>query len=526
MDLLLNLRRTVNNFPDAPAIIAGNVRMNWREYDLESRNLAAGLVALGARPGDRIAILALNSYRYAILYYAVIRIGAILVPLNTRFSPAEHVYTLDDSGATILIVDDTFLPMVENIAPHLHTVRQYLHMGNGSAPREMQTYQTVLAAGREQAGYKDVQPNEDDVIGLFYTGGTTGHPKGVMLTHKNLMTNHLQILATCPFPHPLNHLHVAPMFHLADGVFVFMVTLLGGCHTILPTFDPITVLETIQRERITHIMLVPTMITMMVQIPTIQNYNLSSLQRIIYGASPIPLEVLKKAMSVFPCEFVQAYGMTEASPILTLLLGEEHRKAVSAALGSAEARRLSSAGQPIVGVDVRIVNERDQEVGVGEIGEVVARGPNVMKGYWNQAEETVVGLRDGWLHTGDLALRDDYAFFYIVDRKKDMIISGAENIYSAEVENALYTHPAVLEAAVIGVPDPKWGERVHAVVVLKPGHAATTEELIGSCRERIAGYKVPRSIELADALPKSGAGKILKRELRDKYWQGQSRQIH
>ncbi len=526
MDLLLNLRRTVNNFPDAPAIIDGSIRMNWREYDLETRHVAAGLVALGARPGDRTAILAFNSYRYAILYYAVIRIGAILVPLNTRFSPAEHVYTLNDSGATILIIDDTFLPLVEILAPQLQTVRQYLHMGNSSTPQEMQEYQAVLAAGRNQTTYKDVQPDEDDVIGLFYTGGTTGNPKGVMLTHKNLMSNHLQILATCPFPIPLNHLHVAPMFHLADGVFVFMVTLLGGCHTIVPTFDPVTVLETIQRERITHIMLVPTMINMMVQVSTIGDYDLSSLQRIIYGASSIPLEVLKKAMSVFPCEFVQAYGMTEVSPILTLLLGEEHRKAVSAAPDSPEAHRLLSAGQPIVGVDVRIVDERGQEVAIGGIGEVVARGPNVMKGYWNQAEETAVGLRDGWMHTGDLASRDDYSFFYIVDRKKDMIISGAENIYSAEVENALYTHPAVLEAAVIGVPDPKWGERVHAVVALKSGHQVTTEELIGTCRERIAGYKVPRSIELVDALPKSGAGKILKRTLREKYWQGHSRQIN
>ena len=203
MDLLLNLKRTVNNFPDAPAIIDGSVRMNWREYDLETRTLAAGLMTLGVQPGDRIAILALNSSRYAILYYAVIRIGAILVPLNTRFSPAEHVYTLKDSGATILIVDDTFLPLVETLAPQLHTVRQSLHMGNGSTPREMQAYQTVLAAGSNQTTYNDVQPDEDDVIGLFYTGGTTGNPKGVMLTHKNLMANHLQILATCPFPKPL-----------------------------------------------------------------------------------------------------------------------------------------------------------------------------------------------------------------------------------------------------------------------------------------------------------------------------------
>ncbi len=526
MDLLLSLRRTVNNFPDMPAIIDGNVRMNWHEYDVETRTLAAGFVALGVTPGDRIAILALNSYRYAVLYYAVIRMGAIVVPLNTRFSPAEHIYTLNDSEAVILVVDDTFLPMIENIASQLQTVQKYVHVGNSSTPLGMQAYQAVLIAGRSQTTYNDIQPDENDVIGLFYTGGTTGHPKGVMLTHKNLMVNQMQSATTCSFPSPLNHLHVAPMFHLADGIFVFLVTLLGGCHTFQPTFDPLTILETIQREHITHLQLVPTMITMLVQVPTIQNYDLSSLQQVTYGASPIPSEVLKKAMSVFPCQFVQAYGMTEASPVLTMLSGKAHSQAIRAEQGSPDARRLTSAGQPIIGVDVRIIDERGQEVAVGEVGEVVARGPNVMKGYWKQSEDTIVGLRDGWLHTGDMAQRDEHAFFYIMDRKKDMIISGGENIYSTEVENALYTHPAVLEAAVIGVPDTKWGERVHAVVVLKPSQQATIEELINTCRASIAGYKVPRSLELVDALPKSGAGKILKRTLREQYWQGHSRQIN
>jgi long-chain acyl-CoA synthetase len=526
MDLLLCYRRTVNHFPDAPAIIDGNVRMNWREYDLETRNLAAGLVALGAKPGDRIAILALNGYRYAAFYHGVIRMGGVMVPLNTRSAPAEHVYTLNDSGAVILVVDDTFLSMAETIAPHLPTVQHYLYAGNNPCPATMQAYQEVLETGRNLGTYQDHQPDENDLIGLFYTGGTTGYAKGVMLTHNSMMTNLLQSIATSLFPAPLNHLHVAPMFHLADGTFVFLTTALGGCHTFLPTFDPVTLLETIQRERITHTLLVPTMINILVQVPNIQDYDLSSLQRVSYGASPIPGEVLKKAMHVFPCQFVQGYGLTGASPALTLLSWEAHLKALHAEPGSPEARRLFSAGQPLVGIDVRIVDEQGQDVPVGEIGEIVARGPNVMKGYWKQSEETAITLRGDWLHTGDLASRDDQFFFFVVDRKKDMIISGGENIYSTEVENALYTHPAILEAAVFGVPDPKWGERVHAVVVLKPGQHTTPEELIASCRGKIAGYKVPRSIELADALPKSGAGKILKRILREKYWQDQPRQIH
>jgi long-chain acyl-CoA synthetase len=284
-------------------------------------------------------------------------------------------------------------------------------------------------------------------------------------------------------------------------------------------------LETIQRERVTHCVLVPTMINALIQVPTIGEYDLTSWQLVIYGASPIAPEVLRKAMRLLPCDFIQAYGMTEAAPALTVLSSADHRAMVRAEPGSPAARRLTSCGQPIVGVDVRVVNATGKEVAPGEIGEVVARGPNVMKGYWNKAAETAYGLRDGWLHTGDLATVDERNYIYIVDRLKDMIISGGENVYSTEVEAAIYAHPAVLEAAVIGVPDPTWGERVHAVVVLKPSHAATDEDIVEVCRLRIAGYKVPRSVEFVEALPKSGAGKILKRALRDPYWQDQQRRV-
>jgi long-chain acyl-CoA synthetase len=526
MDLLVNLRRTVRLSSDASAIVDGEVRKTWREYDQATRDLAAGLVALGARPGDRIAVLALNGYRYAELFYGVLRMGGIIVPLNTRAAPAEQVYTLNDSEATILFVDPTFLPMVQGIASLLPTVRHTILMGDGECLAGMHSYQAVLDAGKNLGDYQDVQPDEDDVTGLFYTGGTTGYPKGVMLTHKGRAAGHMQFLSTSSLPKPLRTVHVAPLFHIAGCSFFFTVTLLGGCHVFLPTFNPVQILETIQQERITQATLVPTMINALLQVPTIRDYDLSSLQHILYGASPMPLEVLKKAMSVFSCQFVQAYGLTEAGPTLTVLPWEAHLHALQAEPGSPEARRLTSAGQPLIGLDVRVVDEQGQEVAIGEVGEIVARGPNIMQGYWKMAEETAYGLRDGWLHTGDLATRDEQSFFYVVDRKKDMIVSGGENIYSAETENALYAHPAVLEAAVIGVPDSKWGERVHAVVVLKPGQHATEEELVACCRERIASYKVPRSLEFIDTLPKSAAGKILKRTLRDKYWQGQTRQVN
>lgn len=526
MDLLLNLRRTVHHTPDAPAIVDGDVRMTWRDYDQQTRDLAAGLVALGTQSGDCIAVLGLNSYRYAVLYYGILRMGGIVVPLNTRFAPAEHIYTINDSEATILLVDETFLPMVESIAPQLPTVRHRILLGNGPCPEGMHTYQAILDLGKSQGAYEDVLPDENDVTGLFYTGGTTGHPKGVMLTHKNRMANAMQYFATTPFPNPLKTLHIAPIFHLASGGHFFAVTMLGGCHAFLPAFHPVQVLETIQNERITQILLIPTMITALLQVPNIQDYDLSSLKHILYGGSPISLEVLKQALNIFKCEFLQGYGMTETGGGLARLTWDVHVKAMQAEPGSPEARRLLSVGQALAGVDLRIVDEQGQEVAAGEVGEIIVRAQNVMKGYWKQAEETAYGLRDGWLHTGDLATRDERHFIYVVDRKKDMIVSGGENVYSAETEQALYTHPAVLEAAVIGVPDPKWGERVHAVVVLKSGQQAMAKELIAHCRTRIAGYKVPRSLEFMDELPKSAVGKILKRTLREKHWQGHTRQVN
>lgn len=524
MDSLLGLRRAVRLYPDRPAVVDGETRLTWREFDERTRKLAAGLRTLGVQPRDRVAVLALNSFRYLELYYGIPRVGGIIVPLNHRFVPFELVYTLNDSGAVALVVDEAFAPVADTILPELPTVRHLIFAGSRPAPAGMRAYEDLLDLASGPIG-DDAQPDPNDLAGIFYTGGTTGKAKGVMLTHANLHANALHYLVHLEFRPEHNYLHVPPMFHLADGPTSFCLTMVGACHTILPRFTPIAMLEAIQRERVTHCVLVPTMVNALIQVPTIGAYDLSSWKLLMYAASPIAPDVLTTAMRLLPCDFLQGYGMTEAAPLLTILSAEDHREIARAKPGSPVARRITSCGQPIVGVDVRVVNAEGEDVAPGEVGEVVAQGPNVTKGYWNKAEETAYGLRDGWLHTGDLATVDEGNYIYIVDRLKDMIISGGENVYSTEVEAAIYAHPAVLEAAVIGVPDPTWGERVHAVVVLKSDQRATANDIVEVCRGRIAGYKVPRSVEFVDSLPKSGAGKILKRALRDRYWQGQERRI-
>jgi long-chain acyl-CoA synthetase len=514
MDILVGLRRAAQNFADCTAIIDGDTRLTWHDVDHRVRGLANGLRRHGTQRGDRLATLMLNSYRYLELYYAVPRVGALVVPLNYRLAEPELAAILDDSGASVLVVDDSFAPTGQHLAERSHV--RLIHAGVGVTPVGMQSYEELVDDVTDVDPDGDWAPDDDDLVGLFYTGGTTGRAKGVMLSHKNLATNALHATIEFRYGSDTNYLHAAPMFHLADMASTFSVTMLGGCHTILNSFSPVAVLETIQRARVTHAALVPTMVNALIQVPEVRDYDLTSLHQLLYGASPMPVALLKRAMEILPCDFVQGYGLTEAAPALTRLTPEDHRRGI-AEPDTIWERRLTSAGQSDVGVDVRVVDEAGRDVAPGEVGEVIARGPNIMQGYWNQAQETAYGLRDGWLRTGDLATVDEGNYIYLVDRKKDMIVTGGENVYSIEVEGALYSHPSVLEAAVIGVPDATWGERVLAVVVLKPDQGVSAEELIAHCRERIAGYKTPRSVEFVETLPKSGAGKLLKAPLREKY---------
>jgi long-chain acyl-CoA synthetase len=503
------------------AVVCGETRYTWDDFDQRTDALARGLANLGVQRGDRVAVLMLNCHRYLELYYACARMGAIIVPLNIRLARPEIVFILNDSESKALVVDKTFAPFATG-RDTFSTVESVVFSGDGT-PESMINYEDVVGKGSHMQESVDQEMEDDELAGLFYTGGTTGRAKGVMLSHKNIMSNAINVIVAVNFTRQDKWLHAAPMFHLADVGAIFGLTTLGACHVFIPMFNPVHVLQAMQNEKVTTTVLVPTMINAVLNHPEVDNYDLSSMHRLVYGASPMPVELLKQGLQKWGQIFIQGYGMTETSPLLTALDTEDHILE-----GTPEqVRRLSSCGKEVLGVEVRVVNAEGEDVHPGEIGEIIARGPNVMLGYWRMPEATAAAIVDGWMYTGDLATVDEENYIYIVDRAKDMIVSGGENVYSVEVENALYTHPAVLEVAVIGIPHEIWGEAVHAVVVCKPGMNVTGDELIAHARTQIAGYKVPRSVEFSqDALPKSGAGKILKRDLRDKYWAGRSRNVN
>jgi long-chain acyl-CoA synthetase len=500
------------------AIICGEARLSYETVASRVNKLAGALRRLGLRAGDRIAILAFNCHRYLELYYAAPLMGAVVVPLNFRLSPRELKYIIDHSRAKAIVVDDSCAPMFDEIKDALPDVAHSVLI-SGQPRSGYLAYEELLEA---ETGKDDFATgSENDLTGLFYTSGTTGEPKGVMLTHRNILSNVEHSQAVHRPACDEVYLHVAPMFHLADAAAVFSITVTGSTHVFIPRFEPKAVLEVMEREHVTSLLLVPTMINFMLRQPDIDRYDLSSLRQITYGASPIAPELLRKAMKVFKCRFFQGYGLTEAAPLLTALMPEDH-----APDSEGKSRRLSSCGKPVPGVEVRVVKDDGLQVAPGEAGEIIARGPNIMAGYWQRPEDTAAAIREGWLHTGDLATVDEEGYIYLVDRKKDMIVSGGENVFSTEVEAVLYEHAAVKEAAVIPIPHPDWGEAVHACVVLVEGESLTAEELIEVCRGRLAGHKLPHSIAFfLGELPKGGSGKILKKELREPYWRGRSRAI-
>lgn len=515
MYLTQGLHRSVQQTPDQPStVFGGRVRTFAQTADRVAR-FAGALRETGVRSGDRVAILALNSDRFAEFLLAVPWADAVSVPVNIRWSAAEIGYSLAECDARVLVVDDAFAPMVPALRDAHSGLETVIYCGDGTVPEGMSGYEDLIAGASPAA---DARRGGDDLAGIYYTGGTTGSPKGVMLSHANLLTSALGSAATGNFCEPGGWmLHAAPMFHLADGAALFAQTMTGGTHVMLPAFEPGAVLAALSEHRITSALLVPTMLGMIVHHPGAGDYDLSSVRHVIYGASPVSEPVLEAAMKLFPrAGFTQAYGMTELSPVATLLPPEDHADPV----------RRRSAGRAAPHAEVRIVDETGDEVPRGTVGEVVCRGAHVMLGYWNQPEATARAVRDGWMHTGDGGYMDEAGYVYIVDRIKDMIVTGGENVYSVEVEKALAGHPAVQDCAVIGVPDDKLGERVHAVVVLSPGESVTAEDLREFCKRRIAGYKAPRSAEFTDALPLSGAGKVLKRELRKPYWGDRGRAVH
>lgn len=516
------LNHAVKLYPDKVGIIDGDVRYTYAQAKERVLRLANGLLSLGLKPGDNIAILANNSHRYWESYFVCDYAGMPLAPLNIRLAAHELEFILNDGEIKALLLGPEYVELYRAFAAGVPGLKHVILL-NGEPQEGMIDYESLVANNPPLQGSVR-EWDENDMLDLCYTGGTTGLPKGVMLTQRNIVSNAFHAVMLGRFAEKDVWLHVAPMFHLADAWACYAVTVTGGTHVFIPGFAPVPTLQAIQQHRVTKTILVPTMINFLVNFPQVKEYDLSSLELILYGASPMPVDRLLAAVKVFGPILLQAYGMTETAPLLT-----SWRPEWLCFDGDETAmKRLASCGREVPGVEVRVVNmDTGEDVKPGEVGEIIARGPNVMKGYWKRPEETAKALRGGYMHTGDVATVDEENYIYIVDRAKDMIISGGENIYSTEVENAIYEHPAVLEAAVIGVPDEKWGEAVLAVVVPREGARVTEEEIIEHCRGLIAAYKCPKQVVIrAEALPKSGPGKILKTELRKPFWEGREKQVN
>ena len=445
MSVLQGLRRACQINPGGLATIDGERRQTWLQFRDRVARFAGALRAAGVEPGDRVAILSLNRDTYLEYFYAAPWAGATVVPLNTRLAAPELIAIINDSGAVGLLVDDTFGAMLPALVAGLTTVRSIWVTGSGAVPAGASALEEAIEAA---APIACAEPSSDDLYGIFYTGGTTAASKGVMLTHGNILANAMNMLAEVPFNSATVHLHAAPMFHLADCTATFALTVAAGTHTFVPRFDPAVVMQAIQDLRVTNSILVPAMIGMLVNAPAIAGYDLTSLTTLLYGGQSISEAILRRAMERLPgCAFTQAYGMTELSPAATFLSPCYH------VTEGPRAGRLRAAGRAATTVEIRIADEEDREVPRGTVGQILVRGPIVMKGYWNQPALTAAALRGGWMHTGDGGYMDDEGFVFVVDRIKDMIITGGENVYSAEVENAIYQHPAVAMCAVIGVPD-------------------------------------------------------------------------
>jgi long-chain acyl-CoA synthetase len=490
-----SMERALRYHPEQPAWSLGQNRLNFRELHEQVKHLAATLTHLGFEPGDRLALLLPNGLDYIKFVYACSWLGVIVVPVNIRLSSIEIDHVLENACPRGLVRHSS-LP-----AP---TVR---------VPWEVVLDQQTLNQGE----YPCADPcyKAEAILALIYTSGTTGQPKGVMVTHANILANVHHFNYWMRYREGGVFLHAAPMFHIADFPAMFAAPAFGACQAALPSFSPAGFCEKVSTERVNYTVLVPTMINLLTQLPEIKELDLSSLAVLAYGGSPMAPELVLKSREVLPnAELVQVYGLSETG-LLTGLQDQDHAGA-----------RLLSCGRPCPGIDLQVTDESGKQVRSGEHGELVARGANVTAGYWNNREDTAAALRDGFFRTGDIGYQDQDGYFYILDRLKDMIVTGGENVYCGEVEAVILTHPAVREAAVFGIPDAKWGELVAACVVVKAGMDMTADELMCHCRKSLSGYKIPRHVEfLQTDLPKSGSGKVLKRLLRERFWANKERAV-
>jgi acyl-CoA synthetase (AMP-forming)/AMP-acid ligase II len=510
---------TTKLYGDKEAIICSEGRFTYNQFKEHIDLLSAALHESLIRKGDRVAVLHMNCHIFLELYYAVAQIGAILVPLNTRLVPRELSFMIEDSGSRFLFSEYQFLDKIRQIQKQTDVIERVIWTKTPAAyetNHKETTYNHFLKlAGSLKYEEKNIDP--DDAAQIFYTSGSTGRPKGVIMTHKNMVTHALGTLWEYQVTDEDVWGHVAPLFHMSDICNGWAMTWAGTKQVFVGKFDTNRILDEMEREKFTLLKMVPTMWTMLLNNPTVEKRDFSALRLVVSGGAPIAPELVRKIIDTFQCEYVQNYGMTEATHFLTISRLKDSLKDLPP---DKQLKYKAKTGRPFIGVQIRVVDEKDQDIetdGVA-IGEIIVKGDIITPGYWNLPEENARSFRNGWLYTEDLATVDGEGYLQIMDRKKDMIVSGGENVYSIEVEQVLHYHPSVIECSVLGVPHPKWGEAVMAVCVLREGAPVSEEDIISKCKEYLAPYKAPKSVEFLKELPKTGSGKIYKKGLRDSHY--------
>jgi fatty-acyl-CoA synthase len=516
------LRRPAQLYPDKLAIVDGEHRFTYREYQQRVNQLSHALVRLGIGPGDRVCILSPNSHFFLESFYATSQIGAILVPLNFRLLAADHDYILNHAGVVAVLVDHEYTHVVDEIRPNLTAVRHWIVARGEAAPAAPAgwTDWDEWIAGESVEAPAELSRNENDLVSINYTSGTTARPKGVMLTHRNCYINAYSLIAHLRVDHDDVELWTLPMFHCNGWGGVYALTGMGGTHVVLRAVEGARIFELIEREGVTFACMAPAVLRTVLDYPDAAKHKLTTRPRFTVAGAPPPAAFIERLETELGWSFIQIYGLTETAPLLTVSKPDF-------ATESQDWPRRSRAGVPGIGVDIRVLDDAGGLVPQDgkSIGEVCARSNVVFKGYWDQPDETAAAISDGYFHTGDLAVWDESGSIHIVDRKKDVIISGGENISSSDIEAVLYEHAAVIECAVIGVPHEKWGETPKALVVTREGESLDEAELIAFCRDKMAHFKCPTSIEFLSELPRTATGKLKKFVLREKYWQGHDRSV-
>jgi acyl-CoA synthetase (AMP-forming)/AMP-acid ligase II len=526
------LKKAVQLWPNKEAIVCGELRFTYKEFKDRVNRLSCILSGSGLSPGSRIAILHENCHVFLESYFAVADADLVLVPINSGLSAKELRFILNDSGARILIANMGLMKKVRlAILDASDQIELDTILWTNFDVSECQSINNIknLNYEKEMAqieNYDLIRSEFNSKLAqIYYTSGTTGKPKGVMLTHDNVVTHAIGTIAELQLTESDVWAHIAPLYHLADAWATFAITMVGGKHVLVENFKPSLVLKTIRDEGMTISNLIPTMLNILVNEPNILKKDFPKIRCILSGGAPIAPELVRKIIEVFKCEYIQTYGMTETSPYLTMSILKDHLKELPE---DEKFRYVSRTGRAFITIELKLVDESGHDVRPNDkdVGEIWVKGPTITPGYWNDTEETETAFCDGWLKTGDLAVIDSEGYVNIVDRKKDMILTGGENVYSTEVEHVLYEHPGILEATVVGIPDDKWGEAVNAVVVLKEGIDVNEAEVIEFCKVRLTHYKVPKSVDFVSYLPKTGSGKINKKVIRDKYWVGYKKRVH